>query len=104
MATVTARIYSPARTPTQSGRARTGQWLVVFEPQAARTIEPLMGYTSSTDTQAQVKLEFATEADAVAWCRRNGIDYTVQRPNAPRRRAMTYAENFAFNRKAPWTH
>lgn len=99
-----ARIYSPAKTPTQSGKGRTGIWLLEFAPETARRIEPLMGYTSSTDMNAQVRMEFASEAEAIAWCNRNGVEYSVARPLPAKRRRMSYAENFAWNRKTPWTH
>ena len=44
-----ARIYSPAKTAMQSGKAKTGHWMLEFDPAAPRRIDPLMGYTSSTD-------------------------------------------------------
>ena len=46
-----ARIYKPARTAMQQGLAAARDWVLEFEPQAARTIEPLMGWTSSADTR-----------------------------------------------------
>ena len=34
-----ARIYSPAKTAMQSGKAKTGQWILDFDPEArARSI------------------------------------------------------------------
>jgi hypothetical protein len=101
---MTARIFSPAKTATQSGRAKTGEWVLEYEPQSPRRIEPLMGYTSSTDTLAQVRMNFASADEAVAWCERNGVAYTLAPQQTMRRRRVTYSDNFAWTRKTPWTH
>ena len=46
-----ARIYKPAKTAMQSGVARTKRWILEYAPENARQIDPLMGWTSSDDTQ-----------------------------------------------------
>ena len=53
-----ARIYRPAKNAMQSGKARTKQWLLEYEPESPRTIDPLMGWTSSRDMRQQLQLEF----------------------------------------------
>jgi hypothetical protein len=101
---MTARIYRPAKTAMQSGQAKD-RWLLEHEPAAARSVEPLMGWTSSTDMPSQVKLWFDSAEDAVAYAERNGIAYRVERqaPAKPRR-GMSYSDNFKFNRVGQWTH
>ncbi|MEZ5872675.1 MAG: ETC complex I subunit [Nitratireductor sp.] len=101
---MTARIYSPAKTAMQSGRAKTNGFVLEFEPASPRRIEPLMGYTTSSDTMQQVRLNFETLEQAVAYCEKHGIGYSVQLPHEQRRRRASYSDNFAFNRKQPWTH
>ena len=101
---MTARIYSPAKSATQSGKARTGGWVVEFEQTEPRAIEPLMGYTASRDTQTQVRLNFASLDAAKAYCDKHAITYIVQPPREARRRKASYSDNFAFGRKQPWTH
>ena len=101
---MTARIYKPARTAMQSGAAKTKDWLLEFEPESPRVVEPLMGWTSSTDMKSQVRLRFATREEAVAYCERRGIAYQVFEPKEPARRSMAYADNFAFTRRGLWTH
>lgn len=101
---MTARIYKPARTAMQSGTAKTKEWLLEYEPEAARVVEPLMGWTSSTDMKSQIKLRFATKEEAVAYCEREGIPYQVMEPKEPTRRSIAYADNFAFQRRGQWTH
>jgi len=99
-----ARIYRPARTAMQSGRARTKSWVLEFEPERPRAPDPLMGWTSSSDMRAQIELEFDTAEEAVAYAEKNGIAYQVFEPHPPRPRAKSYAENFRFDRKVPWSH
>ncbi|MCV0397767.1 MAG: ETC complex I subunit [Rhizobiaceae bacterium] len=99
-----ARIYSPAKTAMQSGKAKTGYWVLEFEPEVPRKIDPLMGYTSSADMKSQVRLRFETRDDAVAYAQKHGIAYRVQEPKDAQRRAISYAENFRYDRKVPWTH
>lgn len=101
-----ARIYQPARTAMSSGTAKTRVWLLEFTPSEARSVDPLMGWTSSSDTQSQVSLQFATKDDAVAYAAAHGIDAQVKDPNKRKAniRANGYAENFATGRRGAWTH
>lgn len=101
-----ARIYQPAKTAMQSGTGKTHQWVLEFAPASAREVDPLMGWTSSTDTAAQVKLRFDTLEAAVAYARAHGIEADVIKPHGrkPNIRAMGYGENFATNRRGAWTH
>jgi hypothetical protein len=102
--TMTARIYKPAKTAMQSGHAKTKEWVLDYEPEQPREIEPLMGWTSSGDMRQQVQLRFDTVEDAVAYCERLGIAYQVSAPKAAARRTISYSDNFAFKRRDPWTH
>ena len=99
-----ARIYRPAKTAMQSGKGKTVYWVVEHEPSVAKTVEPLMGYTSSSDTLSQVRLKFDTKEEAISYAERNGIDYRVTEPKEQRRRPMSYSDNFRYDRKVPWTH
>jgi hypothetical protein len=99
-----ARIYSPARTAMQSGTAKPGYWVLEFEPEKPRKIDPLMGYTTSGDMKSQVRLKFATREEAVTYAERNGIAYRVDLPNESKRRQISYSDNFRYDRKVPWTH
>jgi hypothetical protein len=100
-----ARIYQPARTAMQSGTAKTHQWVLEFAPAEAREVDPLMGWTGSGDTQAQVRLRFERGA-AEAYATEKGIAYDVTLPHArkPNVRVRGYGENFATDRKEVWTH
>lgn len=101
-----ARIYQPAKTAMQSGTAKTHYWVLDFAPASAREVDPLMGWTSSSDTQAQVKLRFETLEEAQAYAKAEGIEAEVLLPK-PRKvnvRPRGYGENFATDRRGAWTH
>lgn len=99
-----ARIYRPARNAMQSGKAKSNDWVLVFEPETPRSIEPLMGYTSSSDMKRQVTLHFETLEEAEAYAQREGIAYAVQPPQQSTVKSVSYPDNFRFDRKTPWTH
>jgi len=101
---MTARIFRPAPNAMQSGEGNSKRWMLVFAPASAREIEPLMGYTSSTDTETQVKLFFDTVDEAEAYAQRQGIPYRVQEPHSTTPKRTVYSDNFRFDRKTPWTH
>ncbi|EKF42867.1 ETC complex I subunit [Nitratireductor indicus] len=101
---MSARIFSPAKTAMQSGTAKTGYWVLEFEPEAPRKIDPLMGYTSSSDMKSQVRLSFQSKEEAVAYAERNGIPFRIEEPHKPKRRQVSYSDNFRYDRKIPWTH
>ena len=101
-----ARIYQPARTAMQSGTAKTKSWVLEFPQSTPREVDPLMGWTSSSDTQAQVRLTFDSKEEAVEYARDNGIDAVVQEPKKRKAniRPGGYGDNFATNRRGVWTH
>ena len=77
---MSARIFSPAKTAMQSGKAKTGHWVLEFDPETPRKIDPLMGYTTSGDMQSQIRLVFDTQ-------RRGGRLCGEARPGLPGRGA-----------------
>ena len=99
-----ARIYKPARTAMQSGTAKTKLWVLEYEPEQPRIVEPLMGWTSSSDMKQQIRLSFDSKEEAIAYCERHGIPYRTSEPQEPARRVIAYADNFAYSRRTPWTH
>ena len=99
-----ARIYKPAQTAMQSGPARTKEWVLEYEPETPREIDPLMGWTSSRDMKSQISLAFDTKEEAIAYAERTGIPYRVTEPKPRRPVRKSYADNFRFGRKGSWTH
>jgi hypothetical protein len=88
----------------QSGFGNTKGWVLDFEPEAPRRVEPLMGWTSSSDMRQQLRLRFESKEEAVAYCERHKLAYEVFDTVPLKRRTMSYADNFSFKRRDPWTH
>ena len=101
---MTARIYKPAKTAMQSGFANTKAWVLDFELESPRQVEPLMGWTSSGDMRQQVRIRFDSKEEAVAYCERHGIGYQVFETAPVKRRAISYSDNFSYKRREAWTH
>jgi hypothetical protein len=103
---MTARIYRPARSAMSSGIAKTRLWILEFVNETGRDIDPLMGWTSSDDTSAQVRMTFPTKEAALDYAKDHGIDAVViePKPRRPNVRPRGYGENFATDRRNGWTH
>jgi hypothetical protein len=89
-----ARIYQRPKNAMQSGKALTDQWVLEFEQSEARQPDPLMGWTGSGDTQAQVTLRFATREEAQAYAARHGIAARVHATPPRTLKLQAYADNF----------
>jgi hypothetical protein len=104
--TQTARIYRTPKSPTQSGRARTGDWTLQFEPGEPKRIDPLTGWFGSGDTRAQVRLAFPTAEAAVEYAKAKGWPYEVETPPPAKAeiKPKSYSDNFRFGRTENWSH
>lgn len=101
-----ARIYKPAKNAMTSGMAKSRNWVLEFAASSSREVDPLMGWTSSDDTQTQVRLRFTSKEAALDYAREQGIDAQVIEPHQRHAniRPRGYGENFAYERRTPWTH
>ena len=89
-----ARISELDRKTTQSGKAKSGRWLLEFERREPLRADPLTGWNGSSDTNPQVRMPFATKEAAIAYCEKYGLRYHVV-PAAPERlHIQAYADNF----------
>ena len=96
--TAKVRIYRPSKTATQSGLVNTRRWVLEYESQDARAIEPLMGWTSSGDTTQQICLTFESRDQAIAFALKNGMEFRVDEPRVQRTTPKSYAENFRYGK------
>ena len=92
-----ASISRPAKTAMQSG-ARTRKWVLAYEPATRRQPDPLMGWTSAEDTLNEVRLHFDTVEEAIAFAKKNALDYTVIPPQDSTEKPKSYADNFRYDR------
>lgn len=89
-----ARIYQRVKNAMQSGRARTDQWVLEFEPGEAKQPDPLTGWAGSGDTREQLRLSFPSVDAAIAYAEREGLAYHVIPAPEKTLKLQAYADNF----------
>jgi len=98
-----AKIYQPAPSAMTSGRANR-YWVIEFTGKSSGSIDPLTGTKRSSDMRSQLELKFDTLEEAVAYAKANDIPHQVVQSQKSKRIPRSYADNFTFDRKLPWTH
>lgn len=89
-----ARIFQQPKNAMQSGRGRTGMWMLEYAPAQARRADPLTGWAGSGDTQRQVRLEFPTRDAALAYAVAKDLAVTVIDTPPRTLKIQAYADNF----------
>jgi hypothetical protein len=94
------RLFQPAKSTMQSGRAKTFDWSIEPEVTTARTPEPLMGWLSAGDTLGELKgrLNFRTKAEALSFIEKQGWEFVVIEPKARKVQPRNYLDNFKWHR------
>jgi len=89
-----------------SGQAKTDGWVLEAGSTAPRPRDPLMGWTGQSDTAANLKVSFPTREAAEDYAARRGIAVKVEESAGRKRRHRPrgYGDNFAFDRRVPWSH
>ena len=99
-----AKIYKAEPSAMTSGRANAGVWMLDFQSTKPRVIDALTGNTRNVDTRSQLDMKFESKDAAISYAQANNIPYRIiDRPKS-KRISRSYADNFAFERKLPWTH
>ena len=83
-------------TAMQSGKKNTKKWLLEFDTLNSE-VSPLMGWISSKDTMAEVKLEFDTKDQAINYAKKNNLNYYVLEPQKRKIIKKSYSDNFLKN-------
>ena len=55
-----AKIYKPAKTAMQSGRAKYNKWVLKFADQKNQLKDTMMGWNGGSSTVSQIELKFST--------------------------------------------
>ncbi|MBY0428544.1 MAG: ETC complex I subunit [Alphaproteobacteria bacterium] len=94
------RIFQPAKSTMQSGRGKTHEWSIEPELASAHLPEPVMGWTSATDTLTELKyrMHFNDKAQAIAFAEKQGWEYSVIEPAARVIVPKNYLDNFKTTR------
>ena len=77
----------------QSGLGKTNKWILEFNTKDP-TINPLMGWESSSDTLTELKMEFTTKELAINYAKKMKIDYEIIEPKKRKIVKKSYANNF----------
>jgi hypothetical protein len=88
-----AKIYIPTKTSMQSGYGKTDKWVLEFQT-LNPTINPLMGWESSSDTLSELNLEFSSKDLAIEYAKKNKIDFEIIEPQKRKTVKKSYADNF----------
>jgi len=94
------RILRPARIVTQQGHS-PNFWIIEFDrKQSEKWVNPLMGWTSTSDTtqQLEISLRFDSKQEAVDYCKKQGFSYEIVEPHDPKKKPKAYADNFKFRK------
>jgi NADH dehydrogenase (ubiquinone) Fe-S protein 4 len=110
-------IYSPARTASQQGTSRKGEWRIWFT-ESEKWENPLQGWNSTADPQTNgqmANLYFDSLDAAQRFCHKHGLQYDVRYPkncvgangvatipsgqSRNARRPKGYGDNFSVTRK-----
>ncbi len=90
------KIYQPSKSVMQSGRANAEKWVIEYELETPRRVEPLMGWVSAGDTLNQVCIPFDTKEAAIAFAQKEGWQYTLSEPHERKIVPRNYVDNFKY--------
>lgn len=71
-----AIIYKPTKSANQSGTKNSQKWVLEYKGES-KFIEPINGWTGSSNTDSQVRIEFDTLDDAERFAQSNSIRYEI---------------------------
>ena len=88
-----AKIYKPTKTSMQSGIGSTKKWVLEYIDEST-TINPLMGWESSSNTLSELKLFFDSKDKAIDYANKNKIEFVVIENNQRSFVKKSYTDNF----------
>ena len=88
-----AKIYKPTKTSMQSGIGSTKKWVLEYIDEST-SINPLMGWESSSNTLSELKLFFDSKDLAIDYANKNKIEFIVIENNQRSFVKKSYTDNF----------
>lgn len=82
----------------QSGKAKTRLWLLEFLFPPIFFKDEITGWTGSTNTLTQAKLQFKTAQEAIQYAEHHKIELFIESPKQPVLTPRAYSDNFRFDR------
>jgi NADH dehydrogenase len=86
-------IYRNGEVITQSGKAKEGMWILESKT-ISNDKEPIMGWTSNSDTQSQIKLEFQSLESAIDYAKKHQLEFIVEDEIINKPVIRSYSDNF----------
>ena len=77
----------------QSGLGKIDKWILEFETKD-NSVNPLMGWESSSDTLNELRLEFSTKELAINYAKKKKIDFELIEPKKRKIVKKSYSNNF----------
>jgi len=97
------RIFLPTKEAMQSGKEKT-KWRVEYDRASSvsgRWVNPLMGWTSTSDPLSNLQMYFDSKDAAIEYCERQSLSYFVESPKKAKRIKKDYGLNFKYRGPAP---
>jgi hypothetical protein len=88
------RIFQPAKSAMQSGKKNSRKWLILPIQNNIRSISPITGWISASDTSSQFRFEFATKDEAINFAQKNKWHFEIEEPQGAKIKPKSYAANF----------
>jgi hypothetical protein len=89
------RIFKPTKNAMQSGKRNTQKWLMLpIEENCIRSVNPLTGWISASNTSSQIRYEFSCKEDAIKFAQDSGFEFVVEEAKTPVIKQKSYAANF----------
>lgn len=88
------RIFQPAKSAMQSGKKNTRKWLMLPIQNNIRSVSPVTGWISASDTSSQFRFEFATKDEAINFAQEKKWQFEVEEPQGAKIKPKSYAANF----------
>ena len=88
-----AKIYKPTKTSMQSCVGKTKKWVLEYIDDSI-SINPLMGWESSSNTLSELKLFFDTKDQAIEYANKNKIEFVLIENNQRSFVKKSYTDNF----------
>lgn len=89
------KIFRPTKSAMQSGKKNTKKWLVKpIEEANIRSVNPLMGWVSASNTSSQLGFEFSSKEAAIKFAESKNFSYEIEEPKISSLKQKSYAANF----------
>ena len=89
------KIFKPAKSAMQSGKKNIKKWLMEpIDESNVRSINPLMGWVSASNTTSQLHFEFSSKEEAMKFAKEKKFEFEIHEPHGSTVKPKSYAENF----------